>query len=188
MPHCDAAPPVCIGGLLRFFDDFRREWIEVPVAVNLAAAITKLDDRMARRERLHKQKAKTFTDIELEGNHLVAGKPARGPKEPCYPGRPWEGPAFSFTLLVGVGTLWFGPPRDGEPCVCCAGIELERHAVCILCCRSGRDREIPRPTPRELAALRERVPKRDGLPGGVGKAPLATKLKVKIPTQAIRRK
>jgi hypothetical protein len=54
---------VLIGGLLRFCDDFRREWLEVPVAVDLGQAIARLDAAAQKREQRHRARVKTFTDL-----------------------------------------------------------------------------------------------------------------------------
>lgn len=127
----------------------------------------------------------TFTDLSAgRGRDLAAEPWLSNELRLYYRGQlaradisSWEGPRFSFPLLLGAGRVWDGEPVRGFSCRICRGAELPPSAACLGCCRTGRDAEIPSP-PREVLrraaeAERERAGKgrrRRGVPlkGGVG--------------------
>ncbi len=87
-------------------------------------------------------------------------------------GYPWEGPRPKFTLLMGESPTWDGPgawfelrevearggpfvrkfygdERGHGACRICGALgELPPYAVCLHCCRTGRDGEIGVGAPR----------------------------------------
>lgn len=145
----------CIGGVYRLFDEETGETIEVPVSVDLAAAIKDLDLALARREKLRKRFERSLSTLALAegGEHDMV--------DPRTVASRHDGPRLNFTLLVGFGARWDGPRPQHSRCPCCDGAKLPAHAYCLRCDRSGRDdlfkpgspaaspRPEPRPTRRE---------------------------------------
>ena len=127
----------------------------------------RLERAAERRRRKEAEKTVTFTDAEID-----PGRVSRSPElRPSQGGYPWEGPRYSFTLLLGESARWSGPDstrRVDEAtgkhvCRFCgeyrSGLPLT--AYCLGC---DRDEVIPKGRER----TERKGPKADGLKGGVG--------------------
>jgi hypothetical protein len=122
-------------------------------------------------------KESPFADVAIKGEYgeVVPLDPdqldsrtqgRRVAERPMPQGNPWEGPRFSFPLLLGEHRPgWNGGVSIDERgrCGICHGLRLPSSAYCLSCDRSGRDREIP--TPPEQ--VRRRRPKDGRLKGGL---------------------
>lgn len=175
--------PVCIGGLYRFHDDLRDEWLEVPIAVDLATAIRRMDDALARREsrRTRGHKEVNFTDVaggrrRKEGGEVPTIEasvtdrlPTLTDKAGCFEGR-----RYSFDRLIGVNAIWTGPRPKTAKCPFCRGADLKLEEYCLRCDRSGRDAVIGKPSKLELSRMKDPVLHRDrgNLAGGTERVSL----------------
>lgn len=147
------AAATCIGGIYRFLDDETGETIEVPVSVDLAAAIAALDGGLARREKLRRRRERPAA--------AAAGRAGGGPDpvDPRTVAPARDGPRLGFTLLVGLGVRWDGPPPGRGPCPCCRGSALPAHAYCLGCDRSGRDDLLKPPSSPAATKARKSRPR-----------------------------
>lgn len=135
-----------------------------------AVAMARMERASADGERRWHDRHVAFTDASIRPEAIVKTRAVRASQG----GYPWEGPRFTFALLLGEGAVWSGPDslvvwdagRKRWVCRFCGHYRrgLPVTACCLGCDRSGRDLVIPRGKPRaELAK-----PKADGLKGGVG--------------------
>jgi hypothetical protein len=147
--------------------------IEVEVSPEIALALA--DDQDDPGSRL---KERTFTDLgrRVDGQHVPLDADTLDPKtatrridQRVMPvGEPWEGPRFHFSLLLGEGrSTWLGGHVLDEQgrCGLCHDQPLLTVALCLSCLRSGRDKEIPKATPKPLDA---KPREDDGRRGGKG--------------------
>lgn len=134
------AGSVLIGGTYFLHDDLTGETLEVPVSVDLAAAIRDLDAAMARRTK--KAARREVQASSIEGK---TGVPFDPPDT--------RGPHYDFRWFVGECTVWEGPTPEDRPCPCCAGLVLSTIAYCLKCDRSGRDDLLKRPPVAARPAL-----------------------------------
>lgn len=151
--------------------------VELRVSPELAEALDEADPRL---------KEVTFTDLAgklrhrdhrrgLDPDRLGIGMERRHAAQRHTPvGSSWEGPRFTFSLLLGEGRPgWMGGETidDRGRCGLCHGAKLPPWAYCLACDRCGRDGSIP--TPGEAVRRRAHRPARskDGraLAGGVGR-------------------
>lgn len=132
------------------------------------------------------KRVSTFTDVGILANQIV------DTHKDAYMDYMWEGPRFSFTVLLGVGATW---GRDGYPGLiawseslnrlvcgaCCRYARLPQSTYCIHCDRSGRDAELPPISETDRARRRETrkyVPP-PGMGGGTSK-PLGKRIKKRV--------
>lgn len=134
--------------------------VEVEVRADVAELLAATEPRL---------KERTCTDVGIDPDQVVDGVRRDG----TYVGFAWEGPRFQFDRLIGESRIWNGPPGrlpDGR-CEFCLDSEIETSTLCLGCERSGRDKQIPRPTGYDLERRRERKRRahvRGRLKGGVG--------------------
>lgn len=131
------------------------EPVEVEVRADVAAVLAATEPRL---------KERTCTDLGIDPDQVVDGVRRDG----TYVGFGWEGPRFKFDRLVGESRIWNGPPARGD---FCHDARLEPGTYCLCCDRSGRDKEIPKPTGHDLERRRERKRRahvRGRLKGGTG--------------------
>jgi hypothetical protein len=174
---------ITIGGLLRFFDDDRGEWIEVKLHVDLAEAIASLDRAFRQREKRQRKREPPFSDVMAgatrrrgEADLTVSIEDRLTTEDRVVGGMragtsAWQGPRITFQHLLGLNLIWPGPGLPGAPCLACGGRELAQSQYCVYCDRCGA--AVVTATPAELRVMRDPVPRRDGLAGGVGPKPPA---------------
>lgn len=134
---------------------------EVRVTSTLARAIRNVRQQARRADERWRERHRAMTDLGIEPDRVETKPVAR----PSQAGNPWQGPRFSFMAWIGEGRIWPGPPRPrARTCDFCKGAWLGVGTYCLRCDRSGRDRELPRPSRTELSRIRS--PKDDGLKGG----------------------
>lgn len=131
-----------------------------------------------------------FSQIGLDPNK-IPDRRDEGDDEapPAVPSYDWDGPPpFHFPILLGLGPTWGREGVPGLPAyvvdgvivcgACCRYARLSGSMYCINCDRSGRDREIGRPSELDLRRREEtrKYTPPAHLAGGKGK-PLAGRVK-----------
>lgn len=156
----DAPPPETLTATIRY-RDARGYLQEIRVTSTMARAIRNVRQQARRADERWRERHVAMSDMGIDPDRQ-AEKPAQRPSQA---GNPWQGPRFSFTAWIGEGRIWHGPPpKKARRCDFCRGAWLGAQTYCLRCDRSGRDREIPRPSRTELSRIRS--PKEDGLKGG----------------------
>lgn len=147
------------------YRDGRGHLQELRVSRADARAVRAIRRTAKRAQKRWESRHVTFTDAKINAKGLRAHQRPR-----IDGGYPWEGPRFHFDRLIGEGEVWAGPvvvEVEGQRyCTLCWDRELPPDTYCLGCDRSGRDRDIPPPSPSDLALRRAQAPKRDGFRGG----------------------
>lgn len=135
-----------------------------------ATAIRHMEQVSAQREKRWHDQHVAFTDASIRPETIAKTQAVRASQA----GYAWEGPRYTFALLLGEGAVWSGADslwlwhagRKRWVCRFCGhyGRGLPLVAYCLGCDRSGRDLVIPKGRPRAEVSK----PKDDGLRGGVG--------------------
>ncbi len=137
----------------------------------IVALYAEIEEESRREEKSWKAQHGRFADLDapIGPDQFAEAARAKGHQE----GFPWEGPRYDFPILLGNGLPWDGPraqviqveAEDGSgeervrylesagPRECPLGHAdepLRPQSVCLLCCRSGMDLVIPRPSVADL--------------------------------------
>lgn len=115
---------------------------ELRVTSEDAAAIEAVFRSARRADQKWRERHVAFTDLGSTARMLTLA-----PLPQYDLGNAWEGPRFSFAVLLGAGRIWTGDPtracRGATRCRICKGMKLSYAVYCIGCDRSGRDFELP---------------------------------------------
>ena len=92
--------------------------VECRMTPALARSIEEMDAAEREREKKYRAKHRTATDLKSNAN-LWDSRRKTSKARPT--GRPWQGPRFTFRLLLGESAIWDGPAslwltREGKPC------------------------------------------------------------------------
>jgi hypothetical protein len=115
-------------------------------------------DRLCRRRDAQYHKTHTtFTDRGAEVTEKEASR-RRDLTRPSQGGHAWEGPTkaqVAFSIFLGSSPTWWGDPSQGGTCAICQRKMLSTWTYCLGCDRCGREKDIEKPTSRDLAKRAE---------------------------------